>query len=340
LGPTVDDWTREAAAAACDAELELDQDLLSEIDAFFTQRGLVMTANNIKQAMIPRGALVLRNPVGTAPCFAIERNGHLLVSLPGVPFEMKYLMQNTVLPMLRERFGLHEVIKSRVLRTCCIGESALADLITDLMTSDNPTVGTAAHAGQTDVRITAKADDPALADRLIAPVEVRLRERIGDWVFGTDQETLPLVLQRLLGERGLSLATCEIPSKGRLSSWLLEAQEDTGSLVGSLVLVPPFQAHMRDGMALDLTLSSSQAECDAAALAVRAWFGADLGLAVTGSQTPAGEEPSMLYMAVATADGVVQGIPRRSRSGGTAAGWLLHYAGDLLRRYLLGLPQV
>ena len=138
LGPTVDDVTREAVAAATDRDLVLDEALLAEVGAFFLKMGRTMTANNRKQACLPRDARVIHNPVGTAPAFAVEvqRPNALpgvIISLPGVPHEMQYLMEHEVLPRLRARYGLTGVIKSRIVHTCGIGESAIDAQIGDLM---------------------------------------------------------------------------------------------------------------------------------------------------------------------------------------------------------------
>ncbi|HHX45579.1 MAG TPA: CinA family nicotinamide mononucleotide deamidase-related protein, partial [Chloroflexi bacterium] len=239
LGPTVDDVTREAVARATDRDLALDEDLLQEITAYFARRGYTMTDNNRKQATLPRGATVIHNPVGTAPSFCVEHEGHVLISLPGVPHEMRYLMEHEVLPFLRERFGLRGIIKSRILRTCGIGESAIDAEIGDLMQLTNPTVGTAAHPGQTDVRITVKADSLPEAEALIAPVEAAVRERIGEYIFGVDQDRMGDVLAALLAARGLRLAVAETVTAGEIAQWLSKAPQGAAAFAGGLVLPGP-----------------------------------------------------------------------------------------------------
>lgn len=156
LGPTVDDVTREAVASATERELVLDEDLLREITCYFARRGHRMTDNNRKQAYLPAGAMAIHNPVGTAPAFAVEHGDCVIISLPGVPHEMRYLMEKEVLPFLRDRFHLSAVIKSRILRTCGIGESTIDSRIGDLMRLPNPTVGTAAHPGPSSMIITGR----------------------------------------------------------------------------------------------------------------------------------------------------------------------------------------
>ncbi len=209
LGPTVDDVTREAVAKATGRPLVLDPNLLQQIEQFFARLGRTMSENNRRQAYIPEGAIPIPNPVGTAPAFIVETERGVVISLPGVPREMKYLLEHAVLPYLTERFGLHAVIKSKILRTVGMGESEIDARIGDLMEATNPTVGLAAHAGQTDVRITAKAPTEEEADWLIAEMEARVRERLGEVIYGEGDETVEEVVVRLLRDRGWRLAVAQ-----------------------------------------------------------------------------------------------------------------------------------
>lgn len=211
LGPTVDDMTRQSVAAATERGLTFHQDLLDKIAERFAGFRVQMTENNRRQAYLPDDAIVIENPVGTAPSFIVEHGDKVVISLPGVPREMKYLLAERVVPYLRERYDLGSgVIKARVLRTAGIGESALDTAIGDeLLQASNPTVGLAAHAGQVDVRITVKADSVEEADRMIAQVEAQLRERIGAHVFGVDEEQIEDVLARSLNDRQMRLAISE-----------------------------------------------------------------------------------------------------------------------------------
>jgi nicotinamide-nucleotide amidase len=211
LGPTVDDMTRQAVAAATDRGLTFHQHLLDKIAERFSGFRMQMSENNRRQAYVPDGAIVIENPVGTAPCFVVEQGDQCVISLPGVPREMKFLFVESVVPYLREKYQLGgKIIKARVLRTAGIGESLLDEAIgTDLLQASNPTVGLAAHSGQVDVRITAKADSEADADAMIAATELQLRERIGKYVFGTDTETIENALIHALREQSATLAISE-----------------------------------------------------------------------------------------------------------------------------------
>jgi len=218
LGPTVDDPTREAVALAMGVETEYRPELWEQIQARFQRFNRLPTENNRRQAYIPCGAIAVENPVGTAPAFIVESGDRAIIALPGVPREMEYLMQNAILPYLRHRYQLKGIIKTRVLHTAGVGESQIDDLIGDLEALSNPTVGLAAHSGQVDVRITVKADNEAMAEALIAPVEAELRQRLGDSVYGIDQDTLEGTALQTLQGKGWSLGVIEYGMGGELVS--------------------------------------------------------------------------------------------------------------------------
>ena len=204
LGPTRDDLTREAVAAVTGRELVLDRGLLDQIERRFQRRGLVMTANNSRQAYIPEGAIPVENPNGTAPSFIVEDPRGVVIALPGVPFEMKWLFDNEVIPYLRQAFELDEVITYRVLKVADMGESSVDDRIGHLIAeSRNPTVGVLAHPGQVDVRIAAKARNAEEAARLIDPVEAEVRGLLGGHVFAVDEETMEDAVGRELAGAGV-----------------------------------------------------------------------------------------------------------------------------------------
>ena len=339
LGPTVDDMTREAVAAATNCELHLDEALLDEIACFFNRHGRGMTANNRRQALMPAGARIIHNPVGTAPCFAVEQGGHLLISLPGVPHEMEHLMTTEVLPLVQAHFGLQSVILSRRLHTAGLGESAADSRIGDLMEADNPTVGTRAHPGEVDIVITAKAESDAAAQALIAPVEAELRKRLGHYVFGSDGEGHAEVVLRLLAERGLSLSTVESSPQGDLAQAFYRVAEGRAAYRCGLVV----SDHCPEPLGISLAALgdqpfTSQALADALAQRCRELAGSDLALAIIGP-SDLGQSPGPhVYYALATPTGVMRREPRAGRGGLSGRGWLLHMGLELLRRQLLDLP--
>jgi competence/damage-inducible protein CinA-like protein len=220
LGPTIDDPTREAAALALGVETEFRTELWQQVKDRFARFGRTPTENNKRQAYVPAGAIAIENPVGTAPAFIGETEKNALICLPGVPREMEYLMANSVIPYLKKRFDLQGMIKARILRTAGAGESMIDEQISDLETLSNPTVGLAAHAGSVDIRITAKASSAEDADDLIAPVEADLRQRLGSWIYGADEDTLESVALAHLEEIGWNLAIVEAGLGGQLTQRL------------------------------------------------------------------------------------------------------------------------
>ena len=216
LGPTVDDPTRQAVALAIGAELDFRPELWEQIKRRFNRYRRIPTENNRRQAYVPTGAKAIENAVGTAPIFILEHASKVIVSLPGVPSEMEYLMTHEIVPYLRQHYDLHGVIKTRVLHTVGVGESQIDDQIGDLEQASNPTVGLAAHSGQVDVRITAKADSVESAHELITPVEATLRSRLGDCIYGADVETLEESALRPILAHHWTIAIVEAGLSGKL----------------------------------------------------------------------------------------------------------------------------
>lgn len=209
LGPTVDDVTREGIARALDVQLEFKDDLWTQIQERFARFNRKPTENNKRQAYLPAGAQVLENAVGTAPAFLVERNKSVIISLPGVPGEMTYILEHGVLPYLEKRFGRGSVIRTRILHIAGVGESQIDEKIADLEKLPNPTVGLAAHPGIVDVRLTAKAENAERAREMLAELEVQARERLGDWVYGADDETLGRVVLNQVAAKKKTLAVIE-----------------------------------------------------------------------------------------------------------------------------------
>jgi nicotinamide-nucleotide amidase len=295
LGPTEDDVTREAVARATRRELVFHPELLEDIERFFRARGLPLSPSNRKQAYIPRGAIPMPNPVGTAPCFIVEEGDRTLVVLPGVPREMEHLLLSRALPHLRGRYGLQAVIVSRLVRVAGLGESRVGELLADLMAKGtNPTVGTMAHPGQIDVRIAAKAPDDAGARALIAPVEADVRSRLGDAVFGVDRESLEEVVAAQLAAQDRTLGLLEVGTGGLVTERLTSVPGMAIRLESLVAGLPAAQRRLG-------TTSDSTAEL---ARAVRTWAGTDLGAAVVMG-APADDGPNPVYptrIGVATTD--------------------------------------
>ena len=262
LGPTVDDPTRDAIAMAMDVPTEFRPELWEQIVIRLEKFGRTPTENQKKQAYIPKGALSISNPVGTAPAFIVEKNEVAIIALPGVPKEMEYLTENTVLPYLRGRYQLTGTIKTRILHVAGLGESQIDEWIGDLEMLGNPTVGLSAHPGLVDIRVTAKGDSAEQADTLIATVEESLRSRLGGSVFGADDETLDGVIINLLNKMELPLTVVEAGMGGSLIQKLSRTQTDWfegGEVIPSLP---------DDETLLDLTFKELDARSASLALGI------------------------------------------------------------------------
>ncbi len=320
LGPTVDDMTRQGVANAVNRKLEFRQELLDDIAAKFVRFGSRMSENNRVQAMVPEGATVIENPVGTAPSFIVEDHGHVIISLPGVPREMKYLMEHAVVPYLHDKVGATGIIKNRVLRTAGIGESLVDEKVGDLEKLDNPTVGLAAHAGQTDIRIAARAATEAEADALIAEVEAEVRKRLGSFIYGVEKEPLELAFVQALQRANHKVALVEVGTGGLLRT-RIESQPEGPALITSAERFDSVE-QFRDGRDLNYKDLAEQT-----AAAMRAKLGSGLAIAVISDQT-------------GTAIAVTDGEQTRSRTyayGGAdvggpewASGWGMSMAWHLL----------
>jgi competence/damage-inducible protein CinA-like protein len=309
LGPTVDDPTREAVALAFGVDTEFRPELWEQIQERFKRYNRQPTENNRRQAYVPRGATPIENPVGTAPAFVVEQDGRVVISLPGVPREMEYLVTHAVLPYLSSRFQLKGIIKTRTIHTAGVGESQIDDLIGDLETLSNPTVGLAAHSGQVDVRITAKADSEAEVDKLIRPIEEAIRQRLGDWVYGADQETLEETALRNLIDKGWRLVVVEAGLGGNLIRRLASSQ---GAFLGGEVL----------------TQTPTPEELFTLTEAYRQRQTAEVGLGVVIQ--PAGERQDV-HLVLLTPQGKQQFFHPYGGAPENAPRWALHHSLDLIR---------
>lgn len=331
LGPTVDDVTRQAVARATNRDLVLDENLLAQIRALFAKWGVPMSENNVRQAYIPQGATPVENPVGTAPCFIVEiagpalpsgAGGHYVVSLPGVPREMKYLMETRILPWLREKTGGEQIILSKTLRTCAVGESLVDSKIADLETSPNPTVGLLAHPGQTDVRVTAKAKTRSEAEKMIREMEARVRERLGDWIYGEGDESVDEVVARLLAARNWHIALAETNTAGKLAERLHARPE------GSRII--------KSAMLLDNVSDFSEENATTIAEQFRHATGAEIALAVLGTTDSAHDlyshDTGKSAIAVATEKETLHRAYTVGGRGELAQTWVIIRALDLVRR--------
>lgn len=325
LGPTVDDLTKEAVAAAAGVTLELHEPSLRSIEARFRAFGRPMTDNNRRQAMLPQGAVVFDNPHGTAPGFvALRSDGKFIACMPGVPREMKPMLEDSVIPWLRARYGLRGGIFTRTLHTAGIGESELDRRVEDLFrTLENPKIAMLAHEGRVDVKIMAKAADERAAHAMIAPVEAAVRERIGSGIFGVDEDSLEGAIVRELATRGLTLGTAESLTGGGLADAIVRVPGASAVFRGGVVAYDnalKTQLLGVDPKLLEAHGAVSAEVAQAMAEGARAVLQTGLALATTGIAGPSGataEKPvGLVYFGLATHAGTVV---RRATFPGTRA---------------------
>jgi nicotinamide-nucleotide amidase len=302
LGPTEDDLTREAIADVFGERLEVQPDLETELRGFFQRRGRTMPARNVKQATLIPSANYLPNPVGTAPGWWVERDGKIIASMPGVPYEMHKMWEEQVQPRLA-RLITGGVIVSRTLKLVGIGESHAEEAVGDLTRSTNPTLATYAKSDGIHLRLTAKATTQQEADRLLDEFQPRVRSRVDEWLYGTESDSFPAVVGAILRERNLKLAVAESATGGQLASLITEAPGASDYFVAGYVAYSA-QAKRALGVSEDILKTHgtiAQETTRALAAAAREAAGADVAVATTGNAGPDASEDKpvgLLHMVV------------------------------------------
>ena len=343
LGPTEDDLARESISALLGETMQVDHTLESELRQFFSSRHVKMPERNVKQATLIPSALPLPNPVGTAPGWWVEKDGHIIVAMPGVPREMFRMWEQEAIPRLKPYTG--GLIFTRILRVSGLGESAVEERLDSLLHSNNPTIATYAKSDAIDVRITAKADTSEEAGRQVSEMEIRVRQLLGHHVFGTDKETLQSIVGSLLQARNQSLAIMESLTGGLLSSTITDVSGSSHYFVGGVVaysnkvkqqLGVPREIIEQYGVISDETAR-------AMAHAIRDGFGADFGLGITGVAGPDkqdGKAIGTVHIAIEGPEGVVTGMGpgwRSSREDNKR--FAILSALNLLRLHLEGIKK-
>lgn len=291
LGPTEDDLTREVVAAVLRRPLVLDEQALKTIENWFTRTGREMPSSNRKQALMPEGAHVITNGHGTAPGFIVEHDDKLIVCLPGVPHEMRAMLEHGVLPHLRRRYALDGTLFTRNLKFYGIGESALEERLRDLFRMTNPTVAPYAGMAEVKVRLTARAQSADDAEQLFAPVEQEIVQRVGEYMYGVGEDTMESVAGQALANAGRTVALAESCTGGLVAKRLTDVPGSSAYFLGGVVaysndaktqLLGVSEAALREHGAV----SAQVAEEMAVGAARR--FGATMGVSVTGIAGPDG----------------------------------------------------
>ncbi len=311
LGPTHDDLTREAIATVMGVSLELDDDIAAAIEAMFASRQRRMPANNLKQAEVPVGAQVIAQTRGTAPGLICPVGNKVIYAVPGVPHEMRDMMERVIIPDLIARSGETAIIASRVLRTWGDSESGLNErlqpLINELDRSPDTTLAFLASGWEgIKVRLTAKAITRDAVNVLLDTWERRVREVVGDIVFGVDDDNMESVVLAMLRQRGLTLGLAESVTGGLVSGRLTQIAGASDVFRGAVV---SYASDVKFSL-LQVTPGPVVSEPAAIEMArgVKDLLGADIGLALTGVAGPEqqdGQAVGTLCVAVALANGEV-----------------------------------
>jgi len=305
LGPTEDDLTKETAAEYFGEKLVLDEKALEWIKKGFARTGRVMTPNNVKQAMVPENhCTVLYNENGTAPGIIMEKNGKMIVMLPGPPRETVPMFLNQVKPYLAKKQEYTFV--SRILRVADVGESAMEDRVKDIIDAQtNPTIAPYAKDGEAILRVTAKAKDEAEAERLIDPVAAALKERLGIAVYAEGETTMQKVVAELLLQKKLTIAVAESCTGGMIASRLVEYPGISAALLEGCVTYTDDAKMRRLGVKAETLEKYSAVSAETAkemAEGIAKTSGADIGIATTGIAGPDGgseEKPvGLVYIAL------------------------------------------
>ena len=294
LGPTRDDLTREVVAEVFGRPLEIDPRVLADVEERFRRFGYAtMPASNRSQAEVPRGARVIPNRHGTAPGLVIEEDGCTVFVLPGVPAEMRALLEEGVLPELAAAGGgAAPVVRSRVVRTAGIGESALAERLDDVLADPAPVeVAFLPALGMVDIRLTLTGEPRDAADRRLTELADRLVGRARPWVYGTDGDTLAGAIGAALAERGWSVSVAESMTAGELGAEITSVPGSSAWFKGGVLAYANEAKERLLGVPAETLARSgavSEETCRAMLAGVRRALSADVGCAVTGIAGPAG----------------------------------------------------
>jgi nicotinamide-nucleotide amidase len=350
LGPTGDDITRETAASVMGIELVLNEEEFHGIEEFFKKLGREMGENNKKQAMLPHDCIVLKNDWGTAPACVIEKNGKIVIMLPGPPREMKPIFEQRVKPYLEKyRDG---VIESIDLRVYGVSESKVDEMLTDLMQSANPTLAPYAKDGEVLLRVTARAQTKESALDMCRPIVAEVRGRLGDSVYGENVGSLEQVVVSVLKNKGLKVGFAESCTGGLLAKRLTDIPGSSDVFDCGLVSYANQIKHRILGVS-DSTLDQYGAVSHQTAVemaqGVRKLSGADIGVGITGIAGPGGgteEKPvGLVYVAVCNEQTCYVKRLILGHGGNENERELIRYlassnALDMVRRLADGLPQV
>ncbi|MDO9333830.1 MAG: CinA family nicotinamide mononucleotide deamidase-related protein [Dehalococcoidales bacterium] len=301
LGPTEDDLTREAIAATLGETLTIDPELEKNLRMMFSRSGREMPPHNIKQAMVIPSAKALPNPRGTAPGWWVEKNGKVIVTLPGPPREMTTMWQNEVIPRLKARFPMKPIL-ARTVKTFFVAEATVAQLMEPFFSIDNPTLGIYAKPDGIQVRLIAHGDN---AKELLDESEQKIRNLLSAYVWGKDDDTLAGLVGKWLINKNLTLATIEDMTGGLLADAITSTAESRNYYHGGLIATND-HAKISGGVPVEIigkhgAVSAEVAE--AMAVTVRTSLATDIGVSVTGITGAESKQPGLVFIGIADSHG-------------------------------------
>jgi len=344
LGPTKDDLTKETVADVLGLKLVLHEDILDTMKAYFKKMNRKMTDNNIKQAYLPENCIVVKNSNGTAPGCIIEKDEKVVIMLPGPPSEMKPMFEETVIPYFASKSQYK--LTSKFLRIFGIGESAMEDLIMDLVEKQsNPTIAPYAKEGEVTLRLTARyknENNTCDGEEIIKPVEDEIKRRLGDYIYSTENKNLEEVAAELLLQNNVTIATAESCTGGLISSRLTDIP-GISKVFNRGIVSYSNEAKIENLGVKRQTLEKygavSRETAREMAEGIRNVSGTDLGLAVTGIAGPGGgtaEKPvGLVYIALADKYDISVKELRLTGDRGKIRRITCLHAFDMIRRKIL-----
>ena len=288
LGPTQDDITREAIAGATGRALVFSEPYADRLRRWWASRGREMPDSNLKQAEHPEGSDLLENPKGTAPAIRLELDETVIYAVPGVPPELEALLDLHLIPDLQQR-SEQRVVLNRILRTYGESESRLGEALADIYSDGNPSMAFLATAAEIKIRLTAKAETMGEAEALVAPMETAVRDRLGDLIFGVDDQTIERIIMELASAKGWTVGTAESATGGMVASRITATPGASTFFVGSIVAYD--ERIKQDLLGVPASVMSehgvvSEPVAIAMADGAAAALGCDVAISVTGSAGP------------------------------------------------------
>jgi len=308
LGPTEDDLTKEAISEVMEEELIVDEEVVKNIQRRFSSKNLPEKAI-IKQALIPSSAKIIINEAGSAPGIILEKKGKIIISLPGVPREMEKMMEKVTSYLSVKKIG-KECIQSRILKIWGMGESQVEEKIADILKKQsNPTIAPLVGKGEVHLRITAKFENKKVREKKIKELEDKIREQLGDYIYGVDEETLESLVASSLKKRGLKLGVAESCTGGLFSHRLTNISGSSNyyncgivsysnQAKSELLNVPPSLIQEKGAVSPEVAEKMAEGAKKAAK--------ADIGVGITGIAGPTGATPEkpvgLVYIAISAQD--------------------------------------